>query len=72
MDAWTETFASPRKRTTGTSEGWLAIAGSVSRGWLPFQSIYSSEQLRLSVLVTSPGREPEPKRPRANGEHAGA
>ncbi|MFZ0663731.1 MAG: DUF1254 domain-containing protein [Acidobacteriaceae bacterium] len=27
MDAWTETFADPGKRTTGTSEAWFAIVG---------------------------------------------
>ncbi len=30
MDAWTETFADPGKRTTGTGEGWFAIVGP---GW---------------------------------------
>lgn len=27
MDAWTETFSIPGKRTTGTAEGWFAIVG---------------------------------------------
>jgi hypothetical protein len=30
MDAWTEMFADPGKRTTGTREAWYAIVG---RGW---------------------------------------
>ncbi|WP_263418008.1 DUF1254 domain-containing protein [Terriglobus albidus] len=30
MDAWTETFADPGKRTTGTSEAWYALVGP---GW---------------------------------------
>ena len=30
MDAWTDTFADPGKRTTGTAETWFAITG---RGW---------------------------------------
>jgi hypothetical protein len=30
MDAWSETIASPGKRTTGTGEGWFAIVGP---GW---------------------------------------
>jgi hypothetical protein len=35
MDAWTETFADPGKRTTGTSEAWFAIAGPGWSGKLP-------------------------------------
>jgi hypothetical protein len=35
MDAWTETFAIPGKRTTGTGEGWFAIAGPTWKGDLP-------------------------------------
>jgi len=35
MDAWTETFADPGKRTTGTSERWFAIVGPGWRGKLP-------------------------------------
>jgi hypothetical protein len=35
MDAWTETFADPGKRTTGTSESWFAIAGPGWHGELP-------------------------------------
>src|SRR5580704_16158377 len=35
MDAWTETFADPGKRTTGTTEAWFAIAGPEWRGKLP-------------------------------------
>jgi hypothetical protein len=35
MDAWTETFADPGKRTTGTSEAWFAIAGPGWRGQFP-------------------------------------
>ena len=35
MDAWTETFADPGKRTTGTGEGWFAIVGPGWRGKLP-------------------------------------
>jgi hypothetical protein len=35
MDAWTETFAAPGKRTTGTQEGWFAIVGPAWRGALP-------------------------------------
>jgi hypothetical protein len=31
MDAWTETFADPGKRTTGTAEAWFAIVGP---GWI--------------------------------------
>jgi hypothetical protein len=35
MDAWTETFADPGKRTTGTSEAWYAIVGPRWNGKLP-------------------------------------
>jgi hypothetical protein len=35
MDAWTETFADPGKRTTGTGEGWFAIVGPNWTGKLP-------------------------------------
>jgi hypothetical protein len=35
MDAWTETFADPGKRTTGTGEAWFAIVGPGWRGQLP-------------------------------------
>ena len=35
MDAWTETFASPGKRTTGTGQGWFAIVGPDWKGKLP-------------------------------------
>ena len=35
MDAWTETFADPGKRTTGTGEAWFAIAGPGWNGKLP-------------------------------------
>ena len=35
MDAWTETFADPGKRTTGTSEMWIALVGSGWSGKLP-------------------------------------
>ena len=35
MDAWTETIASPGKRTTGTGEGWFAIVGPNWQGKLP-------------------------------------
>jgi hypothetical protein len=35
MDAWTETFADPGKRTTGTAEKWLAIVGPDWTGKLP-------------------------------------
>jgi hypothetical protein len=35
MDAWTETFADPGKRTTGTGEGWFAIVGPGWSGKLP-------------------------------------
>lgn len=35
MDAWTETFADPGKRTTGTSEAWFAIVGPGWHGRLP-------------------------------------
>ena len=35
MDAWTETFADPGKRTTGTSEAWFAIVGPGWQGELP-------------------------------------
>jgi hypothetical protein len=35
MDAWTETIAVPGKRTTGTGEGWFAIAGPGWKGNLP-------------------------------------
>lgn len=35
MDAWTETFSVPGKRTTGTGEGWFAIAGPGWKGTLP-------------------------------------
>jgi hypothetical protein len=35
MDAWTETFADPGKRTTGTSEAWFAITGPGWHGELP-------------------------------------
>jgi hypothetical protein len=35
MDAWTETFADPGKRTTGTAEAWFAIVGPHWTGKLP-------------------------------------
>jgi hypothetical protein len=35
MDAWTETFADPGKRTTGTKEAWFAITGPGWHGQLP-------------------------------------
>ncbi|MGA9882860.1 MAG: DUF1254 domain-containing protein, partial [Candidatus Acidiferrales bacterium] len=35
MDAWTETFANPGKRTTGTGEAWFAIIGPGWSGHLP-------------------------------------
>ena len=35
MDAWTETFADPGKRTTGTREAWFAITGPGWHGALP-------------------------------------
>jgi hypothetical protein len=35
MDAWTETFADPGKRTTGTAEAWFALVGPHWTGKLP-------------------------------------
>jgi hypothetical protein len=35
MDAWTETFADPGKRTTGTGEKWFAVVGPGWTGTLP-------------------------------------
>jgi hypothetical protein len=35
MDAWTETFADPGKRTTGTGEAWFAMVGPGWKGKLP-------------------------------------
>ena len=35
MDAWTETFADPGKRTTGTGEAWFALVGPGWHGELP-------------------------------------
>src|SRR6202000_1904302 len=35
MDAWTETFADPGKRTTGTAETWIALTGPGWKGELP-------------------------------------
>jgi hypothetical protein len=35
MDAWTETFADPGKRTTGTGEKWFALVGPGWSGTLP-------------------------------------
>ncbi len=35
MDAWTETFADPGKRMTGTAEAWFAIVGPHWSGQLP-------------------------------------
>ncbi len=35
MDAWTETFSVPGKRTTGTAEAWFAIVGPDWKGTLP-------------------------------------
>ncbi len=35
MDAWTETFEVPGKRTTGTGERWFAITGPGWKGKLP-------------------------------------
>jgi len=37
MDAWTETFADPGKRTTGTAQQWFAIVGPNWTGKLPEQ-----------------------------------
>ncbi len=39
MDAWTETFAVPGKRTTGTSEAWFAIVGPGWSGRLPDHAV---------------------------------
>jgi len=35
MDAWTETFADPGKRTTGTGDAWFALVGPGWHGQLP-------------------------------------
>jgi hypothetical protein len=35
MDAWTETFADPGKRTTGTKEAWFGLVGPGWTGKLP-------------------------------------
>jgi hypothetical protein len=35
MDAWTETFADPGKRTTGTGKKWFAVVGPGWSGALP-------------------------------------
>src|SRR5262249_27863458 len=35
MDAWTETFSAPGKRTTATKEGWFAVVGPGWKGKLP-------------------------------------
>ncbi len=35
MDAWTDTFSVPGKRSTGTGEGWFAIVGPGWKGTLP-------------------------------------
>lgn len=35
LDAWTETFSVPGKRTTGAKEGWFAIVGPGWKGTLP-------------------------------------
>ncbi len=35
MDAWTETFADPGKRTTGTGDAWFAVVGPGWTGKLP-------------------------------------
>jgi hypothetical protein len=35
MDAWTETFSVPGKRTTGTLEGWFALVGPGWKGRIP-------------------------------------
>jgi len=35
MDAWTETFAVPGKRTTGTAQAWFAIVGPGWSGKIP-------------------------------------
>src|ERR1700734_3361417 len=35
MDAWTETFADPGKRTSGTTEAWFAVVGPNWKGTLP-------------------------------------
>jgi hypothetical protein len=35
MDAWTETFANPGKRTLGTAEVWFAVVGPNWKGELP-------------------------------------
>lgn len=35
MDAWTDTFSVPGKRTNGTGEGWFAIVGPGWKGTLP-------------------------------------
>jgi len=35
MDAWTETFDVPGKRTTGTGDGWFVVVGPGWKGKLP-------------------------------------
>jgi hypothetical protein len=39
MDAWTETFAVPGKRTTGTDQAWFAIVGPGWSGKIPEHAI---------------------------------
>ena len=46
MDAWTETFADPGKRTTGTGEAWFAIVGPDWHGQLPRMSPHASMRRR--------------------------
>jgi hypothetical protein len=51
MDAWTETFADPGKRTTGTAEAWFAVVGPNWAGKLPDHVIRLDAQTNFVWLL---------------------
>ena len=51
MDAWTETFSVPGKRTTGTNEKWIALVGPGWRGSLPPRMLRIEAPTNMVVLI---------------------
>ena len=56
MDAWTETFADPGKRTTGTTEAWFAVVGPNWKGTL--QNTSRAWMRRPTLVGCSVARKP--------------
>lgn len=51
LDAWTETFASPGKRTTGTGDSWFAIVGPGWKGTLPARAQRIDSPTNMAWLI---------------------